>query len=106
MANDNFKELELDDTKYQTLYTKKFLNRKQYVIPDPNKILAFIPGTIRQISVHVGDKINKGDSLLILEAMKMKNDLKSPITGKIKDIYVKPGDIVMKNQVILEFEKQ
>ena len=96
--------IEIDDSKYKTLVTKNFLRRKKYVPNDPAKLIAFIPGTIREIVVKVGDNVKKDDVLLILEAMKMKNQIKSQFNAKIKSISVKSGDIVMKNQLLLEFE--
>jgi len=93
----------IDDTNYQTNYTKKFLMRKKYVSTDPSKLFALIPGTIRQIFIKKGDTVKKGDSMMILEAMKMKNDLKSPHNATIKNLSVKTGDTVIKGQLLIEF---
>ena len=94
----------IDDTTYSTKMTPKFKIRKKYVAPDPNKLLAFIPGTIREIFVKQGDKVKAGEGLLILEAMKMRNEVKAQYDTVIKKIYVKSGDIVMKNQIMVEFD--
>ncbi|MDX5320798.1 MAG: acetyl-CoA carboxylase biotin carboxyl carrier protein subunit, partial [Bacteroidota bacterium] len=51
-----------------------------------------------------GDTVKKGDSLLVLEAMKMENIIKSPGDGVVKAIKVNPGDKVEKNAVLIEFE--
>ena len=67
-------------------------------------IKAPMPGLIIQVSVNVGDEVKKGDSLLILEAMKMENVIKSPRDGKIKKVNVQLKQPVEKNQVMLEFE--
>ena len=67
-------------------------------------IKAPMPGLIIQVSVVVGDEVKKGDSLLILEAMKMENAIKSPRDGKIKKVNVQLKQPVEKNQVMLEFE--
>ncbi len=98
------KSLLVDDVKYRTLLTKKFENRKPYEPKDPKMVLAFIPGTIRKISVHAGDKVKKGDLLLILEAMKMKNRILSPFDATIKVVKVKTGMIVPKNSILIELE--
>ncbi|MEA5140577.1 acetyl-CoA carboxylase biotin carboxyl carrier protein subunit [Arcicella rigui] len=69
-----------------------------------NDLKAPMPGLIVSIQVQVGDSIKKGDSLLILEAMKMENVLKATGEGKIKNIKVNPRQNVEKNQVLIEFE--
>jgi biotin carboxyl carrier protein len=97
-------KLLLDDTLYETSFTKKFLDRKPYQKNDPGKITAFIPGIIRKVFVYEGKRSKKGESLLILEAMKMENNVKAPADVVIKKIHIKEGDIVVKNQLILEIE--
>ena len=67
-------------------------------------IKAPMPGLIINVSVKVGDEVKKGDTLLILEAMKMENVIKSPRDGKVKKISVELRKAVEKNQVMLEFE--
>jgi len=67
-------------------------------------IKAPMPGLIIQVSTSVGDEVKKGDSLLILEAMKMENVIKSPRDGKIKKVNIQLKQPVEKNQVMLEFE--
>jgi biotin carboxyl carrier protein len=69
-----------------------------------NDLKAPMPGLIVDIKVQVGDTIKKGDSLLILEAMKMENVLKSVGDGKVKAIKVSPKQNVEKNQILIEFE--
>ncbi len=63
-----------------------------------------MPGLIINVSVNAGDEVKKGDTLLILEAMKMENVIKSPRDGKIKKVNVELRKAVEKNQVMLEFE--
>ena len=63
-----------------------------------------MPGLVIDISVEVGQTVEKGDALLILEAMKMENVIKSPTDGVIKSIAVNKGDAVEKNQVLLNFQ--
>lgn len=68
-----------------------------------NNIKAPMPGLIISLKVQQGDHVNAGDPLLILEAMKMENVIKSPGEGTVKAIPVKKGDSVEKNQVLIEF---
>ncbi len=81
--------------------TKK-VYRKVYVTVDEGFIYPFIPGTVLDIHVKKGDKIEIGDKLYVLEAMKMKNEVLSPVEGTVKNINVKVGQRVSKNEVILE----
>lgn len=67
------------------------------------ELRAPMPGLVRQVNVQVGDQVDAGDSLFILEAMKMENLLKSPVNGKVSDVFVKPGESVEKNQILLSF---
>jgi len=96
------KSLTVESAKYRTLLTKKFENRKAYKEKDPRMVIAFIPGTIRKINVKEGDVVSKGDLLLTLEAMKMKNRILSPLDGTVKHVNVKSGIIVAKNCVLIE----
>ena len=56
-----------------------------------SQILAPMPGLIAKLKVKEKESVSKGDPLLILEAMKMQNELKSPKDGVIKEILVKEG---------------
>jgi Acetyl/propionyl-CoA carboxylase, alpha subunit len=67
-------------------------------------IKAPMPGLIVSIAVTAGDVVHKGDPLLILEAMKMENAIKSPRDGVIKRVAVQPRQAVEKNQLLIEFE--
>lgn len=52
------------------------------------QVLAPLPGTITSIQVKVGDQVEEGDVLFIMEAMKMENEIPSPVSGTIKAIHV------------------
>ena len=67
-------------------------------------VKAPMPGLIIQIATSVEAEVKKGDPLLILEAMKMENVIKSPRDGKIKKVNVALKQAVEKNQVLVEFE--
>lgn len=69
-----------------------------------NDLKAPMPGLVVDIKVSVGDLVKKGDTLLILEAMKMENVLKATGDGKVKSIKVATRENVEKNQVMIEFE--
>lgn len=69
-----------------------------------NQIKAPMPGLVLRFEKKVGDEVKKGESVLILEAMKMENILKSPGDGKIKKFVVEQGQAVEKNQILVELE--
>lgn len=66
-------------------------------------VVAPIPGVIENVSVREGEEVKSGQELLILEAMKMKNSIRSPRDGKIERVYVSAGDQVPYNHVLLDF---
>jgi biotin carboxyl carrier protein len=96
--------LNIDTSVYQTRISKKFQNRTHYKPADPRIILSFIPGTVLEIFIKPGQEVIKGEDLMILDAMKMKNKLKCPMDGKVKSIKVNKGDKVSKGTVLLELE--
>jgi len=103
-GNEEFKVLNIDFTLYKTRLSKKFENRKPYQPLKPGSVTSFIPGTITAIFVKEGQEIKEGEVVLILDAMKMQNRLKSHISGKVKKINVKKGDRVAKGELLIEIE--
>lgn len=67
-------------------------------------IKAPMPGLVLSITVKEGDTVNKGDGLLVLEAMKMENLIKAQAEGTIKKIHIIKGAKVEKNQPMIEME--
>lgn len=96
--------LNIDSSLYQTRISAKFENRKPYLPADPKIILSFIPGTVLDIFVTVGQEVKKGQDLMILDAMKMQNRLKCVMDGKVKSIAVNKGAKISKGTVLLELE--
>lgn len=96
-------ELEIGSAKYTTRLTGKFKNRPHWTRPDEKRVMAVIPGNIQQVMIQAGQEVAAGSPMLILEAMKMRNQVKAPLTGVVKAIHVKEGDMVAKNQLLLEF---
>ena len=68
------------------------------------ELKAPMPGLVLEFRVSPGDVVNEGDPLVVLEAMKMENILKSPGTATVKAIEVSKGDAIEKNQVLITFE--
>jgi pyruvate carboxylase len=72
---------------------------------NPNHIAATMPGTVVKVLVEKGEKVNKGDHLMITEAMKMETTVQAPFAGIIKDIYVKNGDAIQAGDLLIELTK-
>ena len=86
-------EMKMDDFGYKCLTEQKV-----------GKIHAEIPGLIIKLFVNVGEKVKLGNHLCILEAMKMENEIYSPLNGLIKSIHVSEGSTIEKGKLIMEIE--
>jgi len=67
-------------------------------------VKAPLPGVITEIKVAVGDEVKAGDTLLVLEAMKMANNIEAEKDGKVTAICVKPGENVMEDAPLVVVE--
>ncbi|MDR2338155.1 MAG: biotin/lipoyl-binding protein [Deltaproteobacteria bacterium] len=70
------------------------------------QLKAPIPGTVVEVLVQAGDVVKSGDTLLVLEAMKMQNAILANIKGRIRKIYVKQGDSVSQRDLLIEIERE
>lgn len=75
--------------------------RQLYIKVEPGQIYAFIPGTIIDIFVKKGQKVKKGTPLCALHAMKMDNEICSPVDGVVQTINIKKAQVVSKNDVLI-----
>ncbi len=66
-----------------------------------NPLKAPLPGTVTEVKVQVGQQVNVGDILVVLEAMKMQNNIESEYAGQVTSILVKQGETVMEGAVLL-----
>lgn len=98
------KSLVIDGTKYRTRLNKKFESRKNWKAANPKLMFSTIPGTIVKVFVSEGQQVKKGDQMLILEAMKMKNNVFFPDAGRVKAVNVQEGLKVPKNFLMLEMD--
>lgn len=99
-----FKQLVIHTAKYKTLLTTKYENRVPYQAPDFRLVKSFIPGTIIKVTAKPGQKVRKGDPMLILEAMKMENKITFPFDGVVSKVHVKAGDRIPKGFLMVEYE--
>ena len=69
-----------------------------------SELAAPMPGLVRSVNVNEGESVSKGQTLLVLEAMKMEIRIHAPREGKIQKLLVKQGQTVEREQVLIEFE--
>ena len=100
----DFKELVIGGGVYKTLYSRKFEERVKWEAPDENKLYSFIPGTIIDVFVKPKDKIKEGQVLLLLEAMKMQNQVRMPFDGEIVHVHVKKDEVIPNRYLMVEIK--
>ena len=78
-------------------------SRSTLLVPDTGEVAikAPMPGLVIAVLVHAGQEISAGDNLIILESMKMENELKAPRAGRVDRISVQPGNNVEQNQTLI-----
>jgi pyruvate carboxylase len=85
---------------------KSTVAAKRKVDPkDETHIGASMPGTVIRVIVEKGEKVEKGDHLMITEAMKMETTVQAPFSGTVKDIYVGSGDAISPGDLLIEMQK-
>ena len=70
----------------------------------PGKVSAPLAGVLTEIRVKVGDIVTEGQTVAVIEAMKMQNEIKVPSAGKITVIHVEAGDRAEKSDLVVEYE--
>ena len=98
----DMESLEIGSALYATRLTEKFKNRECWHRPDEKRVEAIIPGTIQRIMAKEGEEVAAGTPLLILEAMKMRNEVLSPVNGVVTKIHVSEGEMVSKAHLLIE----
>ena len=74
------------------------------ITPCPGVLKAPMPGLVGRVQVQPGEQVAAGAPLVVLEAMKMENELKAGAPGVVKSVRVVSGEAVEKGQVLVEFE--
>jgi len=100
-VNGSIYEVKLFDQYDQLIKKLGLAKQSQQKVKD---IKAPMPGLVLSVSVAAGQTVQKGDSLLILEAMKMENVIKSPGEGVVKAVAIQQGQAVEKGFVLIEME--
>ena len=70
----------------------------------PAPLVAPMPGLIVRVNAHPGDEVQAGQGLVVMEAMKMENELRAPAAGRVRAILATPGTAVEKGAVLIELE--
>ena len=65
-----------------------------------------MPGSIVDVKVKAGDKVNAGDAVLVIEAMKMENEIQASVSGIVVAVHVKKGDTVTPDESLLEIQPE
>jgi len=106
-------DVESKETQYNVLvrgklYSLELINQKTAAVKAqelvPRNLVARMPGKIIKIMVGEGDTVSKHQGLIIMEAMKMENELKAPAAGRVKTIQVKEGENVDTGEILIIFE--
>ncbi len=124
LKSENLAEVEVNGQKYLVEIEKEAKEEKKKVVVTPpvptkpikkeeagvrklsadNTVMSPLPGVIKEIKVSVGDVVKIGDTVVILEAMKMANNLDSEISGTVSEILVSEGESVMENSPLVVIE--
>ncbi|KAA9026006.1 pyruvate carboxylase [Niallia endozanthoxylica] len=89
-----------DDSIKSTIQSKVKADPK-----NPNHLSATMPGTVVKVIVEKGERVEKGDHLMITEAMKMETTVQAPFSGVVKDIYVQSGEAIQTGDLLIEIAK-
>ena len=104
MAKEKFDQICTVSGCYQTRLNKMYLSRKPWVRPNPKQVFSFMPGMVERLNVQVGDVVKEGDLLMVFRAMKMSNNILSPLDGEVKKISVQPGENLAKDVVMIQLK--
>lgn len=79
--------------------------KKKTPVVDSGAVKSPLPGMILEVHVAEGDQVKAGQALLILEAMKMENQIQAPHDGTVKKMYFRNGDTVAEGEVLCEIDR-
>ncbi len=99
-----YKELIIQGVIYKTTLTRKFEERINWEAHNKNMLHSIIPGTIIDIFVKPREKVKEGETLLLLEAMKMQNQIRMPFDGEIVKIHVKKDELIPNRHLMIEIK--
>ncbi|HVN27445.1 MAG TPA: biotin/lipoyl-containing protein [Candidatus Binataceae bacterium] len=91
--------LTLEDARRRALHS-----RGSREVSGKVQMRAMMPGRVLSVAVNVGDEVAANQGVLVIEAMKMENELKSPKAGKVVEVKVAPGQTVEKGELLIVIE--
>jgi len=94
----------IDGTAYPTRLHRKYRKRKPVQVPDPAQVRAFVPGTVLEVLVAPGQEVSRGQTLLVVEAMKMQNGLTAAAAGTVREVHFAPGALVSKGDRLVTID--
>ena len=94
--------IKVDDSKRESLSPRKKKGARK--AKRSGVVSSSIPGKIISISVSQDDLVSEGDVIMILEAMKMQNEIQAPVSGKITELNCEPGDSIEANSPLMVIE--
>ena len=101
-TEETYQSLNINGTEYVTRLNRKYKNRPKWKKRNPKMVTNGLPGTVLDIYVKTGDLVVEGEKLLSLEAMKMINTILAPFSGEVREVFVKPGQILKKGTSMVE----
>jgi pyruvate carboxylase len=101
-VNGNRREVTVPDTTYRS--EKTVAVTRMADAGNPGELGASIPGTVFRILVKEGDEVKEGQSLLVLEAMKMETNVVAPVRGTVTEVAVKEGQKVKSGELLLKIQ--
>jgi biotin carboxyl carrier protein len=103
-------DLHLDGERYQVTvedertHAIRAMTGSSNVAHGPKSVRAPMPGLVVRVQVTAGDEVRAGQGVLIIEAMKMENELRAESPGRVSKVHAQPGQPVEKGAVLIEFE--
>jgi biotin carboxyl carrier protein len=94
-------ELEVQDDARATLRERATRGADAAAASGPLEVLAAIPGRVVSVAVAAADHVEAGTTLLVVEAMKMQNELRAPRSGRVERVAVGPGDTIELGDVLV-----
>jgi biotin carboxyl carrier protein len=92
----------VDGTLYETQLTRKVRERRRWQPTDRRQITTLIPGLIIRVLVAPGQPVRRGQGVVVLEAMKMRNEVQSPCDGTVQRVLVAAGQTVARGALLVE----
>jgi biotin carboxyl carrier protein len=102
--SDNIEILLIDGTAYPTRLHRKYRERKPVPVPDPTEVRAFVPGAVLEVLVEAGQEAERGQPLVVVEAMKMQNALTAAAAGTVGAVDVETGALVEKGDLLVNLD--